>query len=167
MIHAAAARATNGTRPELFYEDFAPGRVFDLGVTAIDGDEMVGFAKRFDPQWYHVDPELATASPYRGLIASGFFTVSLFMRAYVDHVLARAAADASPGLEELRWLAPAYAGDLLRGRLEVLDRRPSTAKPGLGTVTLRASLSRTGPGEPPQDVLRMTFRGWFGMRPAA
>lgn len=158
MIHV------NGGRPELFYEDLVPGRVFDLGVTEIDGAEMVAFAHRFDPQWYHVDAERAVAEGYRGVIASGFFTVSLFMRAYVDHVLSRAAADASPGLEELRWLAPAYAGDRLHGRLEVLARRPSEAKPGRGTVTLHGTLRRERGAEPSRDILRTRFRGWFLMR---
>ncbi|MEK8108078.1 MaoC/PaaZ C-terminal domain-containing protein [Micromonospora sp. M12] len=65
-------------------------------MVTVDGDEMVAFARRFDPQWYHVDADLAGASRHGGLIASGFYTVSLFMRAYVDHLLSRAAADASP-----------------------------------------------------------------------
>jgi len=122
---------------------------------------MVAFARRFDPQWYHVDPGRAAASEYGGLIASGFFTVSLFMRAYVDHVLSRAAAAASPGLEELRWTAPVYARDRLAVVLDVLDRRPSTARPGLGTVTLQGTMTRVGDG---RDVLSTRFRGWFQLR---
>jgi len=147
-----------GAVPELFYEDLQPGRTFDLGTVDVDEAEMVAFARRFDPQWYHVDAAAARASSYGGLIASGFFTVSLFMRAYVDHVLSRAAAAASPGLEELRWLAAVYAGDRLTVRLEVLDRRPSTARPGLGTVTLEATMTRLTDDT---VVLRTRFRGWF------
>ena len=119
-----------GKPAELFYDDLAPGEVFDLGVSLVDKAEMLGFARRFDPQWYHVDEALAAESAYGAPIASGFFTVSLFMRAYVDHVLARAAAAASPGLEELRWTAPVYAGDRLASRLAVVDRAPSRAQPG-------------------------------------
>ncbi|TDC67382.1 acyl dehydratase [Micromonospora sp. KC207] len=127
---------------------------------------MVAFARRFDPQWYHVDAERAAASHHGGLIASGFYTVSLFMRAYVDHVLARAAADASPGLEELRWLAPVRAGDHLAARLDVMGSRPSTARPGLGTVSLTGTMFRLGTdGRPEQEVLRTRFRGWFTLRP--
>jgi acyl dehydratase len=128
----------------------------------VDGEEMLAYARRFDPQWYHADPAAAAASAYGGLIASGFFTVSLFMRAYVDHVLSRAAAAASPGLEELRWTAPVYAGDRLATSLDVLDRRPSAARPGLGTVTLAATMTRLGAGD---VVLRTRFRGWFARRP--
>ncbi|HEV2086850.1 MAG TPA: MaoC/PaaZ C-terminal domain-containing protein [Cryptosporangiaceae bacterium] len=147
---------------ELWYQDLVPGHRFDLGEIAVDGAEMRAFAERFDPQWYHVDPVRAADGPFGGLIASGWFTASLFMRAYVDGVLSRAAASASPGVEELRWLAPVRAGDRLRGTLEVLDRTPSSSRPGVGTVTLLGTLRREPDGEP---VLRCRFRGWFDLRP--
>ncbi|WDZ86834.1 MaoC/PaaZ C-terminal domain-containing protein [Micromonospora cathayae] len=159
------ARSGTGTSAELFFEDLTPGRSFDLGVITVDGGEMVAFARRFDPQWYHVDEELARQSHHGGLIASGFYTVSLFMRAYVDHVLSRAAADASPGLEELRWLAPVRAGDRLAVRLDVMGSKPSTARPGLGTVTLTGTMLRLdAEGRPECEVLRTRFRGWFTLR---
>ncbi|HEY3008153.1 MAG TPA: MaoC/PaaZ C-terminal domain-containing protein [Micromonosporaceae bacterium] len=158
-------RSGTGAEADLFFEDLVPGHSFDLGVCLVDGAEMRSFAERFDPQWYHVDEAAARASEYGELIASGFFTASLFMRAYVDYVLSRAAAAASPGLEELRWLAPVRAGDRLVVRLDVLDRRPSTAKPGLGTVTLEGTMTRlASDGEPGPDVLRLRFRGWFARR---
>ncbi|WUR60792.1 MaoC/PaaZ C-terminal domain-containing protein [Micromonospora chokoriensis] len=161
-----AARSGTGQPAELFFEDLVPGLTVDLGVVTVDGDEMVAFARRFDPQWYHVDPELAAESRHGGLIASGFYTVSLFMRAYVDHLLSRAAADASPGLEELRWLAPVRAGDRLAVRVDVMGARPSTARPGLGTVSLTGTMLRLGPDDrPEQEVLRTRFRGWFAARP--
>jgi acyl dehydratase len=154
-----------GREAELFYEDLVPGLTFDLGVTEVDGAEMVAFARRFDPQWYHVDEALAAESAYGGVIASGFYTVSLFMRAYVDALLDRAAAAASPGLEELRWTAPVYADDRLAVGLEVLDRALSRARPGFGTVTLAGTMTRLGAdGEPEEDVLRTRFRGWFALR---
>ncbi|WP_344751123.1 MaoC/PaaZ C-terminal domain-containing protein, partial [Micromonospora olivasterospora] len=159
-------RSGTGAPAELFFEDLTAGRTFDLGVVQVDGNEMVAFARRFDPQWYHVDAEHAAASHHGGLIASGFYTVSLFMRAYVDHVLSRAAADASPGLEELRWLAPVRAGDRLSARLDVMGSRPSAARPGLGTVILTGTMLRLGPDDrPEQEVLRTRFRGWFALRP--
>ncbi|MEU1588966.1 MaoC/PaaZ C-terminal domain-containing protein [Micromonospora sp. NPDC005710] len=159
------ARSGTGRPAELFFEDLVPGLTVDLGVVSVDADEMVAFARRFDPQWYHVDPDLAAASRHGGLIASGFYTVSLFMRAYVDHLLSRAAADASPGLEELRWLAPVRAGDRLAVRVDVMGARPSTARPGLGTVSLTGTMLRLGPDDrPEQEVLRTRFRGWFAMR---
>jgi acyl dehydratase len=155
---------TGGTA-DLFYEDLAPGLIFDLGTTVVDGAEMLAFARRFDPQWYHVDEALAAESAYGAPIASGFFTLSLFMRAYVDHVLSRAAAAASPGMEELRWTAPVYAGDRLAVSLEIIDRAPSRARPGFGTVTLSGSMTRLGADDEPEgDVMRTRFRGWFARR---
>jgi acyl dehydratase len=156
-----------GAAADVFFDDLVPGSVFDLGATDVDGAEMLAFARRFDPQWYHVDEALAAESAYGAPIASGFFTVSLFMRQYVDHVLSRAAAAASPGLEELRWTAPVYAGDRLVSRLTVLERAASRAQPGFGTVTFAGTMTRLGPdGEPEGDVLRIRFRAWFALRPA-
>ncbi len=164
---AGVTLSGTGAQADLYYEDLTPGRRFDLGVTVVDEAEMLAFARRFDPQWYHVDEALAAESAYGAPIASGFFTVSLFMRAYVDHLLSRAAAAASPGLEELRWIAPVYAGDHLATSLEVVDRGLSRARPGFGTVILAAVMSRLGPGGDPEgDVLRTRFRGWFALRPA-
>ncbi len=154
-----------GGQADLYFDDILPGTRFDLGVVDVDRDEMIAYARRFDPQWYHVDVEAARASRYGDVIASGFFTVSLFMRAYVDHVLARAAADASPGLEELRWTAPVYAGDRLAVTLEVLAAMPSATRTGFGTLTLVASMTRIeSPGRSEAVVLRTRFRGWFARR---
>jgi acyl dehydratase len=144
------------------FEDFAPGDRFDLGSTVVDEAEMLAFARRFDPQPFHVDPAGAVDTPFGGLIASGWFTASLFMRLYVDVVLSDAASQGSPGVSELRWLAPVRAGDVLRGTLAVLESAPSASRPGRGTVVLRGELLR---GDEP--VVRMTFRGLFGRRDAA
>ena len=164
---AGTALSGTGAPADIFFEDMTVGRVFDLGTVVVDRAEMLAFAERFDPQWYHVNAQMAAASPFGDLIASGFFTASLFMRAYVDHVLVRAASDTSPGLEELRWLAAVYAGDRLAVRLEVLGAQPSATKPGIGTVKLVSTMTRlTGGGELGKIVLRTTFRGWFRRRPS-
>jgi acyl dehydratase len=127
---------------------------------------MLAFAQRFDPQWYHVDVDAARSSPYGDIIASGFYTASLFMRAYADNLLSRAAADASPGLEELRWTAPVYGGDRLRITLDVLGAAPSATKPEVGTLTLAATMTRLANDARPEAVAsRIRFRGWFHRRP--
>ena len=160
------SRSGTGAHAALYFEDIVPGTSFDLGIVEVDRAEMLAYAQRFDPQWYHVDAGLAQDSAYGDVIASGFFTVSLFMRAYVDHLLARAAADASPGLEELRWMAPVYAGDRLAMRLDVLDAAPSATRPGFGTLTLAGTMIRLATVRHPQaPVLRTRFRGWFARRP--
>lgn len=149
----------------LYFEDLVPGRTFDLGAVTIEETEMVAFAERFDPQWYHVDRDRAEASSWGGLIASGWFTASLCMRIYVDQVLSQAAADTSPGLSELRWLAAVRAGDELRGVLTVVQAGDSSRGRELGTAELRWEMLRDAP-LPDQVVLRMQGRGWFHRRPA-
>jgi acyl dehydratase len=142
--------------PELSFEDFTPGRVFDLGTTVVDRDEMVAFARRFDPQPFHLDEQAGKDSIFGGLIASGWFTAGLWMRAYADEVLSRAPALGSPGGESLTWPAPVFAGDELRASLEVLEARRSRSRPQLGLVRIRALLHRG------QDVVfRSTFTGMF------
>lgn len=143
----------------LAFEDLTPGRVFDLGSTVVDRDEMVAFARRFDPQPFHVDEDAAAASLFGGLAASGWFTAGLWMRLYVDAVLSRATSLGSPGGEEIAWPAPVFAGDELRATMEVLDARRSASRPGLGLVRLRARMDRAG-----TDVFRSTFTGMFGTR---
>jgi acyl dehydratase len=143
-----------------YWEDFRIGDQFDLGSVRIDGEEMVRFAERFDPQPFHVDAIAAKDTPFGGLIASGWLTGSLFMRLYVDAVLSHSASQGSPGLSELRWLAPVRAGDVLTGTLSVLDAAPSTTRPGRGTVYLRGEMRRAG-----EPVMSTTFRGLFGRRP--
>ncbi|GAA2545932.1 MaoC family dehydratase [Pseudonocardia hydrocarbonoxydans] len=144
---------------ELAFEDLTPGRVFELGSTVVDGDEMVAFARRFDPQPFHVDPEAAAASWFGAVAASGWFTAGLWMRLYVDSVLARATSLGSPGGEDIAWPAPVFAGDQLRATMEILDARLSRSRPGLGLVRLRAQLHRDD-----TEVFRSTFTGMFGTR---
>jgi acyl dehydratase len=145
--------------PELAFEDFTPGLVFDLGDTVVDRAEMVAFAQRFDPQPFHVDEEAGAKSIFGRLAASGWFTASLWMRAYADGVLARATSLGSPGGEEIAWPAPVFAGDKLHASMEVIEARRSRTRPTLGLVKLRARLVR---GE--EEVYRSVFTGMFGTR---
>jgi acyl dehydratase len=142
------------------FEDFTPGEVIDCGSATVDEAEMLAFARRFDPQPFHLDPVAAADTPFGGVIASGFFTASIWMRLYVDTVLADSTSQGSPGMSELRWLAPVRAGDVLTGRITVLDAVPSATRPGRGTAMLRGELLRGA-----EVVLRCEFRGLFGRRP--
>ena len=147
--------------PELAFEDFTPGRVFDLGTSVVDRDEMVAFARRFDPQPFHLDEKAARNSIFGGLVASGWFTAGLWMRAYADAVLNRSTALGSPGGDELSWPAPVFPGDELHASMEVLESRLSRSRPGLGLVRLRALMHR---GD--DVVFRSTFTGMYGTRGA-
>ncbi|HET7478141.1 MAG TPA: MaoC family dehydratase [Rubrobacteraceae bacterium] len=147
----------------LYFEDFEPGMVFDFGERTIDREEIVAFAREYDPQPFHVDEESARDSAFGGLIASGWHTAAIFMRLYVDALLSRSASMGSPGVEELRWLKPVRPGDTLRASLTVLDTAPSTRNPNRGTVHLYSEV-RNQRGE---TVMTMKARGLFARRNGA
>jgi acyl dehydratase len=117
-----------------YFEDYIPGSVFEYGVIRVDEAEIIEFARRFDPQDMHVDPELAAQGRFGGLIASGWHTAAMMMRLIVDNFLPRRASLASPGIDELRWLQPVRPGDTLRVRVRVLEATRSRSKPDRGIV---------------------------------
>src|SRR3712207_2026120 len=119
---------------------------------------MIAVARRFDPQSFHVAPELAQETPFGGVIARGWVTRSLFMRMFVDELLSDSASHGSPGVEELRWLKPVRGGDRLTGRVTVLDVWESTRRADRGTVLCQSELVN-------QDgdvVMSLRSRGLFG-----
>src|SRR5713226_7064056 len=119
---------------ERYFEDYLPGSVYEYGALTVTEPEIIEFAKRFDPQAMHIDPEQAAQGRYGGIVASGWHTVGLAMRLYVDHYLSRVASLASPGVDELRWPNPVRPGDSLRIRVSVLEAKPSRSKPDRGVV---------------------------------
>ena len=123
-----------------YFEDFPEGLTVDLGSRQLTQEEMIAFAREYDPQPMHVDPEQARGSIYGGLIASGWHTASLAMRLVVDHYVSRVASLASPGVDELRWPTPVRPGDSLRLRTTILETRRSRSKPDRGLVRTRAEL---------------------------
>ncbi|MEU7478893.1 MaoC family dehydratase [Lentzea sp. NPDC042327] len=141
------------------FEDLPAGRIIPLGEVVVDRDEMVDFARKFDPQPFHLDEEAGRDSIFGGLSASGWYTASLWMRVYVDKVLSNSTGQGSPGVRELRWLAPVFAGDRLAFEVEVLGARLSKSRPGLGLVEMRGSALRGG-----ELVYRFESTGMFGTR---
>jgi acyl dehydratase len=142
---APATRALSDTDfaapiDDRYFEDYEPGAAYEYGSVLVDSAEMVEFARRFDPQPIHVDPEFAARGPFGGLIASGWYTGSVFMRLYVDHYLSRVASLASPGIDELRWSVPVRPGDSLRMRVTIAQARRSRSKPDRGLVHTRGEL---------------------------
>ncbi len=117
-----------------FFEDYEVGAVSELGSVTVDAEEIVRFARRYDPQPMHTDPTAAAAGPFGGLIASGWQTVGLMMRLVVEQYLSPASSLASPGVDELRWLRPVRPGDILSVRLTVLEATRSRSKPDRGVV---------------------------------
>ncbi len=122
---------------ERFFEDFRPGEVLEFGDYLVTEDEIVEFAKRYDPQPFHVDHQAAERSIYGGLIASGWMTGSIVMRMLVEHFIAPASSMGSPGVDEIRWPKPVRPGDRLKLRVTVVDTRRSQSKPDRGIVQLQ------------------------------
>jgi len=116
------------------FEDYAPGAVFEYGEIPVAEAEIVEFARRFDPQYIHIDREQAARGPFGGLIASGWHTAAMMMRLIVDNFLPKHASRGSPGIDELRWLRPVRPGDTLSVRLSVLEATRSRSKPDRGVV---------------------------------
>ena len=117
-----------------YWEDFAVGSVREFGAKTLSEEEIVRFAREFDPQPFHVDAQAAAKSVYGGLIASGWHTCSLAMRMMCDAYLLDAASQGSPGVEEIKWLKPVRPGDTLRVSFTVLEARPLESKPQIGLI---------------------------------
>ncbi len=117
-----------------YFEDYVAGSVHEFGSIAVEEAEMIAFAKRYDPQIFHIDPQAAKQTIYGGLIASGWLTSGLMMRLYSDHYLSHVASLGSPGIDELRWLKPVRPGDVLSLRVIVLETNRSRSKPDRGIV---------------------------------
>jgi acyl dehydratase len=144
-----------------YWEDLTAGETVDIGSHTITADEIVAFAKQFDPQPFHVDAEKAKESIYGGLIASGWHTCSIAMRLMCDSYVNQAASMGSPGLEEVRWLKPVRPGDTLRATRTIEESRP-TSKPDRGLVLTRWDMYN----QKDEHVLMMRGYGLFGRRPA-
>jgi acyl dehydratase len=146
-----------------YWEDFAPGRVFETAARALSEEDIVRFAREYDPQTYHTDPQAARSSPFGGLIASGWQTCGVMMRQMCDTYLLESSCVGSPGLEELRWLKPVRPGDALRLRTTVIESTPSARQANRGTVLfLWETLNQNG-----EVVLSMRGRQLFLRRTPA
>lgn len=121
---------------KLYYEDFTEGRSFALGPRLVTAEEIIDFAREFDPQPMHLSEEAGKASILGGLSASGWHTSSLFMRMMIDSYVLRAASEGAPGIDVMQWRKPVLAGDTLKGHSIVDAVRPMRSRPHLGLVTL-------------------------------
>ena len=139
----------------LFFEDFRPGEARETASVTVTKEEIVAFARQFDPQPFHVDEEAARRSPFGGLIASGWHTAALCHRLIVALLGPASGSLGSPGVDELRWLKPVRPGDELSVRVEVLEAIPSRSKPDRGLVKLRYTM-RNQNGE---EVMTMIALG--------
>lgn len=122
---------------ERFLDDFRVGETFSTEGITVTEAEIIRFAMQFDPQPFHIDMTAAEKSPYRGLIASGFHTLALCFRMFIQKGVIGASSIGSPGIDEVRWLLPVRPGDTLHTEAEVLEVRPSSSKPDRGILRVR------------------------------
>jgi acyl dehydratase len=125
--------------PPLYVDDLHEGQVIQLGSRRIEQDEMIEFARQWDPQPIHVDPEAAAQSHFGGLIASGWQSLLLTTRVIVDELIGTSGLG-SPGMRDVRFLKPVRPGDELRLRLTVVEARPSQRVEGRGTARFLAEV---------------------------
>ena len=121
-------------RPTRWFEDMQPGEVREFGDYSMAEAEIVEFARKYDPQPFHTDPDAAKSSIFGGLIASGWHTASVAMRMMADHALSPESSMGSPGIDALRWLKPVRPGDRLRVRMTIEEAIASRSKPDRGIV---------------------------------
>ena len=120
-----------------YLDDLTPGQRFKSPGLTLTEAEIIDFAWRYDPQSFHLDANAAADSPYGGLIASGFQSLAICFRLFIQSGILAESSLGSPGIDELRWLAPVRPGDTLHSEIEVLEVRPSKSKPDRGIARLK------------------------------
>ncbi len=122
----------------MYFEDFEVGRTYRFGSRSVSQAELIDFAREFDPQPFHIDPEAAKDSHFGGLITSGWHTVSICMRHIIDDLYGpHSGSIGASGIDELRWPVAVRPGDTLHFWLEVMDARVSQSKPDRGRLVLK------------------------------
>jgi acyl dehydratase len=116
-----------------YFEDYEVGAIYELGSVTVTEDEIIAFARLYDPQEMHINPELAAKGPFGQVIASGWHTIALTMRKLVENFLPHNGL-AAPGIDEVRWPRPVRPGDTLSVRVTIEQARRSRTKPDRGLI---------------------------------
>ena len=146
-----------------WFEDFKVGDRRRFGHYEVTRDEVLDFARRWDPQPFHLSDEAAAQTYFGRLSASGWHTCAMLMRMLVEHMKTQDQAGlGSPGIDELRWLKPVYPGDTLRAESEVLEKSASKSRPDMGSFRNRTTVFN----QHDEPVMRLTSIGLVRRRPA-
>jgi acyl dehydratase len=147
----------------MYWEDFEVGERIEMGRHTFTEAEIIEFARQFDPQPFHTDPQAAKASFFGGLIASGWHTCAVGMRLTVESHVNNTRSLGSPGLDNIRWLKPVRPGDTIAYARVVLETRASQSRKDVGLVKSRwEALNQQG-----EPVMTMEGWGMFGRRPSS
>ena len=120
-----------------YFDDFSVGDRFVTGGITLTDSDIINFALRYDPQPFHLDANAASESAFGGLIASGYQSLALCFRLFIQTGILTEASMGSPGIDELRWLSPVRPGDTLHTVVDVKEVIPSKSKPDRGIVRFR------------------------------
>ncbi|WP_375195427.1 MaoC family dehydratase [Sphingobium sp.] len=150
----------------VYFEDVAIGASSEFGPLTVSRDEIIDFAREFDPQPFHLSDEAAAQTHFGSLASSGWHTTALSMKmmvaAWQEHPGVQAASLGALGVDELRWLQPVRPGDTLRGRSEVVDKKASKSRPEMGIVRTQVTIFN----QRDEPVLTMKPIAMFRTRPA-
>lgn len=125
----------------IYFEDIEVGSIQRFGSYAVTREEVIDFASKYDPQPFHLSDEAAAQTYFGRLSASGWHTCAMMMAMVVENMKGHSQAGlGSPGQEELRWLKPVYPGDTLSCETEVIDKRASQSRPGMGSYRSRITV---------------------------
>ena len=123
-----------------YVEDFKKGDIFDIGEHTFSEEEIIDFAKKYDPFPFHINKDAAEKTVFEGIISSGWLTALVWLGMMHKSFLSYDTTMGSPGHEEMIWPKPVRPGDTVSGQLEVLESRGSKSKPELGFVRYEAKL---------------------------
>jgi acyl dehydratase len=129
------------SNPDQFLEDVTVGDIRTAGPVEITEAAIIAFARDYDPQPFHLDRAAAAASPFGGLVASGWHVAGVAMRQFVDMRPFGRTPVLGMGIDELRWLAPVRPGDLLEFRWEVVEVKRSASKPDRGMIRTHTTVT--------------------------
>nr|WP_249177316.1 MaoC family dehydratase [Burkholderia ambifaria] len=142
------------------YEDLEVGSTTEIGRYTFEPDDIKTFAQRYDPQPFHLDEEAGKASPFGGLVASGWHTCSVFMSLLIKKLGPDSTSMGSPGIDSIRWLKPVRAGDTITMLQKIHDKRVSASKPDRGIVSTEW-IGINGAGD---TVISVHTKVIFGLR---
>ena len=118
----------------MFFEDFEIGLVFNTGSKKITKNEIISFAKNYDPQYFHVDENKAKSGPFGTLVSSGFMTLGISFTQFFETGVVKDTGMGAWGIDELRWTFPVYPNDELKSEVKVIEKKLSSKNPNKGTV---------------------------------
>ncbi|NBS22637.1 MAG: MaoC family dehydratase [Altererythrobacter sp.] len=145
----------------IYYEDLEIGTKQSFGRYEVTREEVIEFAKKYDPQAFHLDDDAAARTHFDRLSASGWHTCAMTMAMMVENMKGvKQAGLGSPGIDNLQWKKPVYPGDTLRVESEVMSKRRSQSRREMGLFKSRAQIFNQND----EIVLEMTSNGLIAVR---